>query len=143
MLVATAAVLVVVVIGSVATYVVAYDSLVGSTDVNLEQSARNLISGNEVGVLPTIQNTCGRAAGYCSQMVWVDGQVHPGDPQVLAITPAVARVADSLGTGQEYLFTTRVGNISVREIAYPLAGPLPLQQRHRRRSPWTSEAPSS
>jgi len=119
-LVATAAVLVVLVIGSVATYAVAYDSLVGSTDVNLEQSARTLISGNEVGQLPKIYNTCGRAAGYCSQMVWAGGQIHPGDPQVLAIPPAVSRVANSLGAGQELLFTTSVDNISVREIVYPL-----------------------
>jgi two-component system sensor histidine kinase MprB len=119
-LVATAAVLVVVVIGSLATYVVAYYSLVGSLDITLEQDARNLVSGNEVNVLPTIQNTCGRAAGYCSQIVEADGKVNPGDPQVLAITPAVARLAGSLDTGQEFLFTTKVGNISVREIVFPL-----------------------
>jgi two-component system sensor histidine kinase MprB len=122
-LVATAAVLVVVMIGSVTTYIVAYYSLVGSIDVTLQQDARNLIRGNEVGVLPTIENTCGRAAGYCSQMVWVGGAVHGGDPQVLAITPAVGHVAGSLGTGPELLFTTKVGGISVRELAYPLAGP--------------------
>ena len=104
-LAATAAVLVVVVIGSVATYVVAYHSLVGSIDVTLEQDARNLISGNEVGVLPTIENTCGRAAGYCSQMVWVGGNVHTGDPQFLAISPEVAHAAGSLGTSPEILTT--------------------------------------
>ncbi len=119
-LVATAAVLVVVLIGSVATYVVAYDSLVSSTDVSLEQSARNLISGNERGQVPKIQNTCGRAAGYCSQMIWAGGQVRPGDPQVLAIPPAAARVANSLGNGHELLFTTSVGDISVREIVFAL-----------------------
>jgi len=122
-LVATAAVLVVVVLGAVATYIAAYESLVGSLDVTLAQDARTLVSGNEVGVLPAIENTCGRAAGYCSQVVWADGKVNPGDPQVLAITPAVAQLAGSLGTGQQLLFTTRVGDISVREIVYPLAGP--------------------
>ena len=45
-LAATAAALVVVMIGAVATYVVAYDSLVGSLDVTLQQDARNLVSGN-------------------------------------------------------------------------------------------------
>ena len=45
-LVATGAVLVVVLLGAVATYVVAYDSLVGSVDTTLEQNARNLIAGN-------------------------------------------------------------------------------------------------
>ena len=87
-LVATAAVLVVVLIGSLATYVVAYYSLVGSLDVTLQQDARNLISGNEVNQLPVIQNTCGRAQGYCSQIVWADGKVYPGDSVVITGTTA-------------------------------------------------------
>jgi two-component system sensor histidine kinase MprB len=91
--------------------------------VTLEQDAHNLISGNQLGTTPVIQNTCGRAGGYCSQMVWADGQVHAGDPQLLNITPAAAEVAGSLGTGPELLFTTHVGGISVREIVYPLGGP--------------------
>jgi two-component system sensor histidine kinase MprB len=119
-LVATGAVLVVVLLGSLATYIVAYHSLVNSLDVTLQQEARQLVGGNEIGVLPKIENTCGRAAGYCSQMVWEDGQVYPGDPQVLEIDPATARVAGSLGTGAELLFTTKVGDISVREIVYAL-----------------------
>ncbi len=122
-LVATAAVLVVVLVASVATYIVAYNSLVGSIDVTLQQDARTLISGNQIGVLPKIQNTCGRAAGYCTQMVWVGGHVYPGDPQVLPVTPEVAQAASSLGNAPELLFTTKVGGISVREIALPLAGP--------------------
>jgi len=124
-LVATAAVLVVVVIGSVATYVVAYDSLVGSLDVTLQQDARNLVSGNQNGNLPVIENTCGRAVGYCTQMVWADGQVHTGDTQVLPISPAVAQAAGSLGTGAQLQFSTHVGGIAVREIVYPLGGPYP------------------
>ena len=120
-LVATGAVLVVVLLGAVATYVVAYDSLVGSVDVTLEQTARDLYSGNAIGVLPIIENTCGRATGYCSQMVWANGQVHPGEPTVLPITPAVAELAGSQGTGSQLLFTTKADGISVREIAYPLA----------------------
>jgi two-component system, OmpR family, sensor histidine kinase MprB len=119
-LVATGAVLLVVLLGSLATYVVAYDSLVGSLDVTLEQDARNLIAGNAVGVLPTIENTCGRAAGYCSQMVWADGKVHPGDPQALPISPETAALAGSLDTGSELLFSTRVDGISVREIVVPI-----------------------
>ncbi len=89
-------------------------------------------------MLPKIQNTCGRAAGYCSQMVWVDGQVHAGDPQVLPITPAVAHAAGSLGAGPELLFTTQVGGISVREIVYPLAGPYRYTNGPSRCSPWTT-----
>ena len=119
-LVATAAVLAVVLLGAVATYVVAYNSLVGSLDVTLQQTAGNLVSGNQVGQLPVIENTCGRAVGYCSQVVWADGKVNTGDAQVLPITPQVARLAGSLGSGQELLFTTHVGSISVREIVYAL-----------------------
>ena len=133
-LVATGAVLVVVLLASVATYVVAYHSLVGSLDVTLEQDARNLVAGNADGVLPTIENTCGRAGGYCSQIVWADGKVNPGDPQVLPISAPVVQLAGSLGTGPQLLFTTHVGGISVREIVYPLGfyrysnGTLPLTQ---------------
>ena len=119
-LVATGAVLVVVLLGSVATYAVAYNSLVGSLDTTLEQNARSLIAGNAEGVVPKIENTCGRAAGYCSQVVWADGHVNPGDPQALAITPVTAALAGSLGNGTPQLFTTHVDGISVREIVYPL-----------------------
>ena len=147
-LVATSAVLVVVVLGSLATYIVAYHSLVGSLDVTLAQDARDYVSGNEIGVLPIIENTCGRAAGYCSQMVWVDGKVNPGDPQVLPITPEVAQVAASLGAGPQLLFTTKVDGISVREIAYPVAGPyhytngaLPGPDHGLRRGPPGHRAP--
>ena len=122
-LMATAAVLVVVLLGAAATYVVAYDSLLGSVDVTLQQDAQDLKAGNAVGVLPIIENTCGRATGYCTQMVWSNGQVRPGDPTVLPISPAVAQLAGSQDTGSQMLFTTKVGGISVREIAYPLAGP--------------------
>jgi hypothetical protein len=76
-LVASGAVLVVVLLGAVATYVVAYDSLLGSVDVTLTQDARNLIAVNPNGDVAKIENTCGRAAGYCSQMVWANGRVHP------------------------------------------------------------------
>ena len=119
-LVATGAVLIVVLLGSVATYAVAYNSLVGSLDVTLEQEAHNLIAGNAEGVIPIIENTCGRAAGNCSQVVWADGRVNPGDPQAFPITPQTAALAGSLGTGSALLFTTHVNGISVREIVYPL-----------------------
>ncbi len=122
-LVATGAVLVVVLLASVATYIVAYHSLVGSLDVTLEQDARNLVAGNATGELPTIENSCGRAGGYCSQIVWADGKVNEGDPQVLPITPQITELAGSLGNGSEQLFTTHADGISVREIVYPFAGP--------------------
>jgi two-component system, OmpR family, sensor histidine kinase MprB len=130
-LVATAAVLVVVVIGSVATYAVAYNSLVGSLDVTLQQDARNLVSGNQNGTLPVIQNTCGRAVGYCTQMVWADGQVRTGDPQALPISTATAQTAGSLGTGPQLLFSTQVDGIAVREIVYPLGPQFPYSNGTR------------
>ena len=130
-LAATAAALVVVMIGAVATYVVAYDSLVGSLDVTLQQDARNLVSGNQTGNLPIIENTCGRAVGYCTQMVWADGQVHTGDPQVLAIGQATAQTAGSLGTGPQLQFSTHVDGIAVREIVYPLGANYPYSNRNQ------------
>jgi len=138
-LVATGAVLVVVILGAVATYVVAYDSLVGSVDVTLEQNTRGLFAGNAVGELPVIENTCGRAAGYCSQMVWADGKVNPGDKQPLAIPPAVARVAGSQGTGSELLFSTKVGGIAVREIVFPFAGAYHYSNRPTPLNPLTMQ----
>ena len=138
-LVATGAVLVVVILGAVATYVVAYDSLVGSVDVTLEQNAHSLFAGNAVGELPVIENTCGRAAGYCSQMVWADGQVNPGDKQPLAIPHAVARAAGSQGTGGELLFTTKVGGIAVREIVFPFAGAYHYSNRPAPLNPLTMQ----
>ena len=122
-LVATGAVLVVVLLGAVATYVVAYDSLFGSVDVTLEQNARSLFAGNALGVLPKIENTCGRAAGYCSQMVWLGGKVNPGDHRVLTIPADVTRLAGSQGTGSQLLYSTKVGGIAVRAIAFPFSGP--------------------
>jgi len=121
-LVATGAVLVVVLFGAVATYVVAYDSLFGSVDVTLEQNARSLIAGNAVGNLPIIENTCGRAAGYCSQIVWPGGKVNPGDPAPLAIPAAVAKLAGSQGEGGQLVFSTKVGEIAVRQIAFSFPG---------------------
>ena len=124
-LLATGAVLAVVVLGAVATYLVAYHSLVGSLDVTLQQDARNYVAPGASGELPVIYNTCGRAAGYCSQMVWADGNVNPGDPMVLKIPPDVAKLAGGLGTGSQLLYTTKVGGIEVREIAYKVDGPYP------------------
>src|SRR5487761_2215897 len=95
-LVASGAVLVVVLLGAVATYVVAYDALVGSVDTTLQQNAHGVVSGS---VLPWIANSCNRSTGYCVQMVWADGRVHPGDPTVLAIPREVAELAGSQGSG--------------------------------------------
>ena len=73
-------------------------------------------------MLPTIENTCGRAGGYCSQIVWADGKVNPGDPPGPSHQRAGRPAGRQPGHRAELLFTTHVGGISVREIVYPLAG---------------------
>ena len=87
-LTATAAVLVVVILGSLATYVVAYNSLVGSIDVTLSQTAHALITVNNMG------NTCTTVAGQCSQVVLPGGATNPGDPVVLSIPDVVKSAGD-------------------------------------------------
>ena len=122
-LVATGAVLAVLLLGSLATYIVAYNSLFGSVDVTLEQDARNLISVEDGVGQRTISNACG-VSGYCTQMVWADGNVKSVRPPVLPIPPPVALLAGSQGNGPMLFFTTQVttksGPISVRQIVYPV-----------------------
>ena len=121
-LVATGAVLVVVLLASVATYVVAYNSLVGSIDTTLEQDRplphrRQRSSAS----CPRSTNTCGRAGGYCSQMVWADGHVNPGDPQVLPITPQTAGHRRQPRHRRPSCSSPPTSNgISVREIVSPV-----------------------
>jgi two-component system sensor histidine kinase MprB len=107
-LAATAAVLVVVVLGSVATYLVAYNSLVGSIDVTLGQTSRYLVATN------SISNSCG-TAGNCIQVVSSSGQTNPADPSVLPVTDAVRAVAASQGTKADTFFSTTVNGTAVRE----------------------------
>jgi len=112
---ATVAVLVVVVLGSLATYLVAYNSLVGSVDVTLSGEARQLIPSL------AINNICSpTTAGTCFQVVTSNGAVNPDDPQVLAIPDAVKSVATSSGSKSDLYFTTTVANTDVREIVTAL-----------------------
>lgn len=114
-LAATAAVLVVVVLGSIATYLVAYNSLVGSVDVTLSQGSRAVLASQS----PTIPNVCGNTAGACSQVVWPNGTLQtPGDP--LPITDEVKAVASSQGRAPDRFFSTTVGGVAVREIVTAL-----------------------
>ena len=70
-----------------------------------------------------IENTCGRAGGNCSQVVWADGTVNPGDPQVLPITPQSPQLAGSLGTGAQHLLHHPRGRASpCARSSIPLAG---------------------
>src|ERR1700729_350193 len=90
---ATAAVLVVVVLGSLVTYIVAYNSLVGSVDVPLSTDVHTVLSSQS----PTIPNAC-PTAGNCSQIVGPDGttDVEAGT-LVLPVTDAVKSSASSQG----------------------------------------------
>jgi len=121
-LAATAAVLVVVVLGSLATYIVAYNSLVGSVDVTLSQDARLFISSSSFTSITPIDNACSTTtAGVCQQVVLPDGAINPGDrPQVLPITDAVRSSAASQGRAPEFFFSTTANGSAAREIVATL-----------------------
>jgi two-component system sensor histidine kinase MprB len=114
-LTATAAVLVVVVLGAFATYIVAYNSLVGSVDVTLGGQARDLVAAQQ------IDNGCSTAtSGVCTQVVLSPGLVNQGDPQALPISSAVKSAANSQGDEADRYFSTTVDGIAVREIVSAL-----------------------
>ncbi len=112
---ATAAVLVVVVLGSIATYLVAYNSLVGSVDVTLTNQSHFLVQNQD------IPNACSTTtAGTCTQVVGSDGRTIQFDPQVLPVPPNVKAVATTRGSPDSQFFSTTVNGIAVREIVTPM-----------------------
>ncbi len=114
-LTATAAVLVVVVLGSLATYIVADNALVGSVDVTLSGQAHASVSAQQ------IYNACSETtSGVCTQAVLAPGQIDNGDVQVLVVTGPVRSVSTSQGAGPEDYFSTKVDGMSVRELIFPL-----------------------
>ena len=112
-LAATAAVLVVVILGSLATYVVAYNSLVGSVDVTLSQQSHSLVVGEE------LTNLCNRGSSQCVQVVGSGGRA-VGEPPVLPVTDQVKTSAASRGVQSNTYFSTTVNGTAVREIAASL-----------------------
>ena len=115
-LAATAAVLVVVVLGSLATYLVAYNSLVGSVDVTLHATAQSYITTQA----PRITNACGNGS-ECIQIVYADGTTNSADgPPVLAITTVVRATARSQGEAADVYSTATVRGVDVREIVAPI-----------------------
>ncbi len=116
-LAATAAVLVVVVLGSIATYLVAYNALVGSVDVTLSGDAHALIASQSP---PPIVNACGNTAGVCTQIVDSDGTVGPPGNPVLGVTDAVRASASSGGHAADHFFSTTVSGTAIREIVSAL-----------------------
>ena len=114
----TAAVLVVVIMGSIATYLVAYNSLIGSADANLAGVVpANIAAQSGVRIL----NSCS-SPGVCSQVVYnVDGgKTNPDDPTVLPVSPEAARSAASGGKAPNVYFSTTAGGIDLRELVVAL-----------------------
>jgi two-component system, OmpR family, sensor histidine kinase MprB len=117
-LAATAAVLVVVVLGSLATYLVAYNSLVGSVDVNLSAGATNLLNGN--GQIRDIENACFSPAGSCQQIAWASGTGDPGVSMPLPVPSSVRSIANSLGKAPQLFFSTSLAGTDVRQLVIAL-----------------------
>jgi two-component system sensor histidine kinase MprB len=114
----TGAVVVAVVFGSLAAYVVSHNSLVGSLDVNLSEAAQNLADTPRRDNVPNIINGC--TSGICVQVVGPTGTVNPDDPAVLPIPAAVKAVAASPQIGGLVYFSTVAHGIEVREVVLPL-----------------------
>ncbi len=113
---ATGAVLVVVVLASSATYLVASNSLVGSVDANLSAAEARLEAAQ--GIL----NGCTRPTpGACVQVVFADGGTNQGDVRVLPVTGTVRDSAASQGRAPDRFFSTSVGGTAVREIVSALS----------------------
>ena len=116
----TAAVLVVVVLASIATYLVAYNSLVSSVDATLDSYASSYVKTQGLSY-PDIVNTCGTANGQCTQVVLPDGSTNvPDGPAVLPINSAVRTIAGSAGQADNVYFSTTVGGLDVREVVTAL-----------------------
>ena len=122
-MVATVAVVVAVVLASVAAFVVARNSLIGSIDVNLAQYGQSFVADQD----PSIPNFCGStSAGQCTQMVFAGGTVNAGDPQVLPINDTVTSVASSGGKAATVYFSTTLttgkATTDVRQGVFALPG---------------------
>ena len=114
----TAAVLVVVVLGSVATYLVAYNSLIGATDASLSGQAQAYIGNPNI---QTIFNTCATTAGECIQIVYPDGSTVSADGAAsIPINDTVRMVAASRGQAPAVYQSTTVNGVDAREVVAAL-----------------------
>lgn len=113
------AVVLAVVLGSIAAFVVSRNSLVGSLDVTLGQSAQGLI--NEAGspTQPQFPNEC--SSGSCVQIVNADGNTFAGTTRVLPVTDQVREVAGRQGQGPPIFFSTTVRGVNVRQAVLPIS----------------------
>jgi two-component system, OmpR family, sensor histidine kinase MprB len=117
-LAATAAVLVVVVLGSLVTYIVAYNSLVGSVDVTLSTDVQRVLASQTT---PTIPNSC-LSVGNCSQIVGPSGSTdEEAGTLVLPVTDAVKSSAASQGRGRDvFSSATLADGVEVRQVVASL-----------------------
>lgn len=121
-LAATLAVLLVVVLGSIATYLVAYNSLVGSIDVTLRAEAQPAIDAiaSANASLVGIANGC-LTPGSCSQVIYAGGTTAAPDPRVIPMTATARTSAASHGNAPDRYFSTVADNgIAVRELVVAL-----------------------
>ncbi len=115
---ATGAVVVVVLLGALVTYIVASNSLLGSADATLNAEANAVLSYRGAN-LQRIPNVCGAPVGTCYQIV------APGEPMsveslVLPITSAARTCAASHGKAPEQFTSTTGEGVAVREIVVAL-----------------------
>ncbi len=117
-LAATGAVLVVVVLGSFVTYIVASNSLVGSADATLSAEAHEVLTSGSAQTIPT---GCGPPVGTCNQVVGPGEAFSTDAPSlVLPVTPAVRASASSRGTAPEMFSSTTAAGVDVRQIVAAL-----------------------
>ncbi|MGA3148574.1 MAG: HAMP domain-containing sensor histidine kinase [Acidimicrobiales bacterium] len=113
-LAATGAVLVVVVLGSFVTYIVASNSLVGSADATLGAEAHEVLAADSGQTIPT---GCGPPVGTCNQVVGPGETFNPeATTFVLPITAAVRASAASGGTAPEIFTSTTAAGVDVRQV---------------------------
>src|ERR1700733_1165330 len=97
----TAAVAVVIVLASFATYLVANNSLIGSVDATLDHSTRG------AGFAPIANDCAPTRTGQCQQVVGPNGQPYTGSGPI-PVTATVRSVAASGGNHAPVFFTTTV-----------------------------------
>ncbi len=119
---ATGAVLVVVVLGSFVTYIVASNSLLGSADATLSAEADAVLTAQSVLNIPT---GCSPPVGTCEQIV-APGETTDPDASnlVLPVTPAVRASATSRGRAPQQFSSPTVAiegeSVDVRQIVVAL-----------------------
>jgi two-component system sensor histidine kinase MprB len=116
---ATAAVLVVVVLGALVTYIVASNSLVGSVDVTLHGAAQTVADEVNAQEVPNLANNC-PTAGTCYQVIYAGGVTNPSDPQRLPVSGPAKVASSSRGEAPQVYFSTVANGMHLRELVIAL-----------------------